>query len=253
MSQIVRTVYFNMTRVIIVRGDIGPVAKKFLMDAIRSLEHPKIGVATGSTPESLYKLLAADDEARSIFQRPTTRVVALDEYNPEDGVSAEEWSKDPRSYGYFYWTKLEEPMGLPRGTVLRPTRENVDYFEDGILQGIPNDVALWGIGQNGHGAFNEPGSDENSATRIVDLAESTIAANAAHCGGDLKNVPRQAATRGLGPMLKDKKIILLASGEKKRWAVEQSLYFPPTPTCPVSYLQKHPDVIYIVDEAAAPR
>lgn len=56
---------------------------------------------------------------------------------------------------------------------------------------------------------------------------------------------------GIKTILGAKKVVLLASGEAKAEAVRLMLEGEPTADVPASLLQLHPDVIVIVDEAAA--
>ena len=79
----------------------------------------------------------------------------------------------------------------------------------------PVDIQILGIGENGHIGFNEPGTDLHSETHIVDLTESTIRANSRYFESE-SDVPQQAVSMGLASILKAKRIILLAFGEKKR-------------------------------------
>ena len=76
------------------------------------------------------------------------------------------------------------------------------------------DIQILGIGENGHIGFNEPGTDMNSTTQVVDLTDSTINANSRYFDNE-SEVPKQAVSMGLASILKAKRIILLAFGEKK--------------------------------------
>jgi len=113
---------------------------------------------------------------------------------------------------------------------------------------------LWllGVGVNGHIAFNEPGSAVDTRTRLVSLSEETIKANSD--GRFFRNeaeVPRCALSAGIGTIRDSRKIVLLATGEKKANAVACALQGPFTPNCPASLLQDHPDITFILDKPAA--
>ena len=84
------------------------------------------------------------------------------------------------------------------------------------------DIQLLGIGENGHIGFNEPGTSFESETRVVDLTESTINANSVHFD-HIDDVPKQAVSMGLNSIMRAKRIILLAFGERKRDAIQKSL------------------------------
>ena len=106
------------------------------------------------------------------------------------------------------------------------------------------DLLIVGIGLNGHIAFNEPGSSFESRTRVVALAPETIQA-ASH------EIPHKAITMGIRTILEARTILLLASGPEKAEILRRALREPVTEAVPASALQAHPDVIVIMDEAAA--
>ena len=67
----------------------------------------------------------------------------------------------------------------------------------------------------------------------------------------MEEVPTKAITVGMGTILKAKRIILLASGEKKAEAIRDTVNGHVTTQVPSSFLQLHPDVTLILDKAAA--
>ena len=58
-------------------------------------------------------------------------------------------------------------------------------------------------------------------------------------------------TMGIGTILKARRIILMAFGESKADAVAAAVTGPVTPDCPASFLQRHPDVVFVTDQEAA--
>ncbi len=121
-------------------------------------------------------------------------------------------------------------------------------FERAVLDaGI--DVQLLGIGGNGHLAFNEPGSAFSSRTRVVTLAPETVAANARFFATE-EAVPTRALTQGLGTICHAKRLVLLAFGEAKAEAVRAAVEGPVTTAVPASVLQRHGDVVVLVDQEA---
>ncbi len=114
------------------------------------------------------------------------------------------------------------------------------------------DLQILGIGANGHIGFNEPGESFEKGTHCVDLAESTIQANARFFQS-MDEVPRQAYTMGMKGILSAGKILLLAAGESKADALYQALYGPVSPQLPASILQLHGDVAVIADQGACAR
>lgn len=200
-----------------------------------------LGLATGSTPIEFYKEMVKSDLDLSKLIS-----VNLDEYV---GLSAE----NEQSYAYFMKEHLfaKKPFKasyLPNGLAENPELEVVRYNQ--ILADNPVDVQILGLGRNGHIGFNEPGSSFEGVTRVVDLEPSTIAANARFFE-DESQVPRQAYSMGIANILAAKTIVLMAYGSEKADAVHGMVKGPVTESLPASVLQKHPDVVVIVDEAAA--
>ncbi|KRK86543.1 glucosamine-6-phosphate isomerase [Levilactobacillus koreensis JCM 16448] len=200
-----------------------------------------LGLATGSTPVTIYEQLVASDLD---FSQLTS--VNLDEYV---GLTADH----PQSYHYFMQQHLfnAKPFAnsyVPDGTNADAAAETKRY--DAIIKENPIDLQLLGLGQNGHIGFNEPGTDPESTTHKVALTESTIAANARFFD-NADEVPRFAYSMGVGSILKAKQILIVAYGEAKAAAVAAMIQGPVTPDVPASYLQTHPNVTVILDEAAA--
>lgn len=200
-----------------------------------------LGLATGSTPETLYKELVASD-----LDFTNVNSVNLDEYV---GLDAD----NDQSYHYFMNKHLfeEKPFKnnyLPDGTTSDAQKECARY--DQVIADNPIDIQILGIGENAHIGFNEPGSPFEGTTNEVKLTESTIEANSRNFAKK-EDVPTHAYSMGIKSIMQSNKIILLAYGSKKAEAIFKSLQGPVTEAVPGSALQNHPDVIIIVDEAAA--
>lgn len=200
-----------------------------------------LGLATGSTPETLYAEMTASDVD---FSNMTS--VNLDEYV---GLGGE----DDQSYRHFMNAHLfdKKPFKetfVPNGKAEDLQAECKRYDE--VIAEHPVDIQILGIGQNGHIGFNEPGSSFDGTTSVVDLTESTINANKRYFD-KVEDVPTTAISMGIGSILKGKKIILMAFGPAKADAIQGMIEGPVTTDLPASALQNHPDVTVIVDEAAA--
>ncbi|MBU1201063.1 MAG: glucosamine-6-phosphate deaminase [Nanoarchaeota archaeon] len=206
-----------------------------------------IGFATGNTMLGLYKSLAKMHSDLGVdFSKITT--FNLDEYHPI--------KKDNKnSYHQFMFENLfnhininRQNINLLNGSTKDPTAECKNYESKIRNNGI--DIQLLGIGINGHIGFNEPGSSFNSKTRLIELDETTINENSKYFKNK-KDVPKQALTIGISTIMSAKKILLLANGKKKAEALKKMLQGPVTEDCPASILQRHPEVVVIVDDEAA--
>jgi hypothetical protein len=114
------------------------------------------------------------------------------------------------------------------------------------------DLAILGIGRNGHVAFNEPGSVLNSKCRVVGLSRVTRLDNARFFGS-LEEVPTSAMTLGLFDILYARRVLMLATGAEKSRAVRASLDGPVSVDCPASALRRHDDAEFLCDAWAASR
>ena len=123
-------------------------------------------------------------------------------------------------------------------------------YEDSIKAVGGIDILLLGVGGAGHLGFNEPGSAYDSRTRLVKLDHSSlISALPDFC--ELKHVPKEAITMGVGTIREAKRIVLIATGDHKAGIVQRTVEGPLTQNVVVSYLQKHPNITLYLDQAAA--
>ena len=206
-----------------------------------------LGLATGSTPEGAYRYLV-DWYKQGLLSFKDVRSVNLDEYV---GLAPDH----DQSYRYFMQSNLFDHVDIdPANTrvpdgLTRDAKAFCDEYDAFIRAQGYVDLQLLGIGRNGHIGFNEPGGCFVKETHVVDLAESTIDANARFFA-TRDDVPKQAISMGMGAIMGAKKVLLCASGEEKADAICGSVLGAISPSCPASILQLHPDVIVVVDEAA---
>lgn len=206
-----------------------------------------LGLATGSTPIGLYQNMIADHEKNGTSYRGIS-TVNLDEYAGLDVTS-------DQSYIYFMRHNLFDHIDVkPENTHIENGKAADRQAEcdryNALLEELPRDIQVLGIGSNGHIAFNEPGTPFGSVTHIVDLTESTIKDNS-RMFASIDEVPRQAFTMGLKNIMNAKKILILANGSNKAKAVYGLVRGEVTEKVPASILQLHPDCTLICDEAAA--
>lgn len=199
------------------------------------------GLATGSTPEDLYEYLTSSD-----LDFSNATALNLDEYF---GLPA----NHPESYATFmdkhlFSKKPFKETFIPNGLATDVEAEITRY--NALLDEHPIDLQILGIGQNAHIGFNEPGSSRHTKTQLVDLAESTIQANARFFDS-VEDVPTKAFSMGLASIMQSKRILLLAFGESKAQAVKDMAEGPVSEDVPASLLQEHPNVTVYLDSAAA--
>jgi len=112
------------------------------------------------------------------------------------------------------------------------------------------ELFLGGIGEDGHIAFNEPGSSLSSRTRIKTLAYDTILANARFFGNDIAAVPRMALTVGVKTVLDSREVVVVVTGQRKALALSMAIEHGVNHLWTLSALQTHPWALIVVDEDA---
>lgn len=192
-------------------------------------------VATGSSPLGAYEVLARRVRAEAI-DTSRLRIFQLDEYL--DLAEA-----DPRSL--FGWMRraVLEPLAIPEANVVRlpsivgdEAAVRRDYEAAvGAVGGF--ELAILGLGPNGHLGFNEPPSGPTAPTRIVDLTPESIVSNGRYWGG-VDRVPRRAITAGMDLILAARRVLLIVIGDHKRAILHQTVTGPETPAVPASYLRR---------------
>lgn len=200
-----------------------------------------LGLATGSTPVKFY-----EEVVNSNLDLSELTSINLDEYVGLDGSSTQ-------SYRYFMQSHLFDKKPLKETFVPDGKAADLEAYVkeyDKIIAEHPIDWQILGIGQNGHIGFNEPGTSFAVKTHVVDLAPSTIAANARFFDKE-SDVPGQAISMGIASIMKSKQLVLMAFGAEKSEAVKGMIEGEITEQLPASILQRHDDVTVILDEAAA--
>jgi glucosamine-6-phosphate deaminase len=236
---------------VLVFADAQQVAQQvaqMIAEAIRANPDIVLGLATGSTPIGVYsELVRLHRESSLDFSRVST--FNLDEYI---GLGPEH----PQSYRAFMRQHLFDHVNLdprrthlPDGLASNVAAHARDY--EAMIQAAGGiDLQLLGIGDNGHIAFNEPGSLPDSRTRQVDLTEATLQANARFFASP-DEVPRYAITMGIGTILEARRVILMATGRRKSHALHRALEGPISVDSPASQLRRGRNVVFALDRAAA--
>ena len=209
-----------------------------------------LGLATGSSPIKVYEeLVRMHKEDGLSFKNVVT--FNLDEYLPiaKDNI---------QSYHYFMHEHLfkhidilPENIHIPNGNISNnEIKETCINYEKMIATAGGLDFQLLGIGRTGHIGFNEPGSHLNSATRNITLDHITrVDAASAFLG--IEQVPRKAITMGIATILKAKRIVLLAWGGNKASIIKQTIEGKISSEVPATYLQKHHNTTFVLDNEAA--
>ena len=222
-----------------------------IASALRVKPDAVLGLASGRTPVDGYAEMQRMHAAGKMdWSRAST--FNLDEFA---GVAATHRG----SFRSFMEEHLFRGVNLQRNRIhfLDGVAADLDAecrrYEQAIAAAGGIDLQLLGIGSNGHVGFNEPADDLPVHTHRVTLMESTRRDNAALFGNDPSRVPREALSMGIGTILHARRIVLVATGEKKADCVRQTVNGRITTRVPASLLQLHRDVELLLDREAASR
>ena len=209
-----------------------------------------LGLATGSSPISVYQeLVRMHKEEGLSFKNVIT--FNLDEYYSMD-------KNDINSYHHFMGTHLfnhididKKNIHIPDGIIKKDKiNEYCANYEKQIVDFGGIDFQLLGIGRTGHIGFNEPGSNYSSLTRLVHLDYMTRN-DARKSFYGIENVPTTAITMGIRTIRKSKRIVLMAWGNNKSLVVQKAIEGEIDSNIPSSFLQKHNNVTFVLDESAS--
>ncbi len=244
-------------RVPVVIADYGEISRRVARRIADVIEERRadgaravLGLATGSTPIGIYReLIRLHREEGLDFSDVVT--FNLDEYYPMRPDSI-------HSYNRYMWENLFEHINIrpenvhvPRGDVERDQLEaEAAAYEDAIGAAGGIDLQILGIGKTGHIGFNEPGSGNESRTRLIALDTITRRDAAADFFGE-DNVPAEAVTMGVATIMEAREIALIATGEHKAEIVKRAVEGEPDPDVAATFLQEHPNAVFYVDPAAA--
>lgn len=228
--------------------EVSKKAFEVMHEIVTSKPTAVLGMATGSSPIGLYKNMIKDHKENG------TSYANIQTFNLDEYVGLPKTHRE--SYFTFMHENLFKDLDINLANVHIPVgeadnlEEQCRIYEDKMAE-VSVDVQILGIGGNGHIGFNEPGTPFSSETHIVTLQERTRIDNARFFDNDINQVPTHAITMGIATIMKAKKILLVASGESKADAVYGMVKGPVTEAMPASILQNHPNVVVIIDQAAA--
>ena len=213
-------------------------------------KHCVLGLATGSSPKTLYAELVRLHREEGLSFR---HVIAfnLDEYYPIAPDALQSYRRFMQKHLFNLVDINPANCHIPDGNIPKEqVKQHCLEYEQKIQAAGGIDLQLLGIGVNGHIGFNEPGSSLYTKTRLITLANSTRLANAYEFA-NISEVPRLAITMGISSILKARRILLLAWGPAKAPVIRAAVEGDDTEQVPASLLQNHDDVMVVVDERAA--
>lgn len=227
---------------------IGQAAAAIIAAQLLRKPESVLGLATGSSPIPTYQALAEMHHAGVLdFSRASS--FNLDEYVGIDPNHVCSYHRFMQDNLFSYINIKPENVHIPDGNAADLSAAAKAY-DAAITAAGGIDLQLLGIGRNGHIGFNEPAPQFIYGCHEVKLSQSTIEANTRFfdSGAD---VPRAAVTLGIGSIMQARQVLLIATGADKAEAIRQAVEGDVSPLCQASILRTHPNVIFLLDEAAA--
>jgi glucosamine-6-phosphate deaminase len=208
-----------------------------------------LGLATGSTPLTMYKeLVRLHNEEGLSFKNVVT--FNLDEYFPIARNAFQSYWSFMHRHLFNHIDIDPENIHIPNGDLSKEeAKEYCIQYEKMIDDAGGIDLQILGIGNNGHIGFNEPGASIFSKTRLTNLDNNTRIANAREFQ-NISKVPRLALTMGISTIMKARRVLLMAWSFKAP-VVAKAVEGYVTEHVPASILQQHNNCTFILDEQSA--
>ena len=208
-----------------------------------------LGLPTGSNPMETYKnLIQLHKEGIISFKNVVT--FNMDEYL---GLAP----THPQSYHYFMDEYFFNHVDIDRKNVnildglTTDMKKTCQEYEDKIKSYGGIKLFLGGVGEDGHIAFNEPGSSLESRTRDKELTQDTIIANSRFFDNDVTKVPKVALTVGVGTLLDAEEVVIMADSYKKANAIHEGIEGGVNHLWTITALQLHRRAVVVIDESAS--
>jgi glucosamine-6-phosphate deaminase len=216
-----------------------------LADRLKAEPALRLCLPTGETPAPLYGSLVRLAGAGAVSFGGAT-VVLLDEYV---GLDADDPARCIAQLRDQLLDRVDPPPARVHAIDVDERGPQAAAAELDRVAADGLDLALVGLGLNGHIGMNEPGSDAASPTRVVELDAPTAEVAVGRYGAARR--PAAGVTLGMDRLLAARELWLLVTGERKAEVLERALRGPETPACPASYLRRHPRLVVFADEPAA--
>ncbi len=223
-----------------------------ILEALRRTPSLLICAATGATPTRTYRLLAEHcTRSSDLFRR--VRIVKLDEWC---GLKAD----DPASCEVYLQQHLVQPLRISADRYIafksdpKNPQAECERIASVLARQGPIDLAILGIGNNGHIGFNEPHQAIVAHAHVSELALESRqhAMLSASTVDNPQETVRYGLTLGMSDLLQAGQVIILANGTNKRKPLQRMLDASDSgPATPASFLwQHHENAVCICDQAA---
>jgi galactosamine-6-phosphate isomerase len=212
-----------------------------------ALEKPLISPASGDSTAGLYNEIA-ERARRNEMNISNWHFVGLDEWVGMNG-------NDEGSCRYHLNLQLFRPLHITEDRICffdgraSEQEKECERVDDYILQHGGIDVAIVGLGMNGHVGMNEPGTPRNTHAHVAEIAEATQMVGQKYFKSQ-QNLD-YGLTLGIATLMEARHIILLVSGKHKAAITQKIIEEEVSEQLPASLLRNHPSFKIFMDEDAA--
>ena len=220
---------------------------RVIADIVKSLKSPLICVPSGDSPKGLFKEWKLQQEQKTVDVH-AWHFLGLDEW-----IGFGE--NDEGSCRYMLNRDLFLPLDIQPEKICcfdgntKDTDAECNRVEHHIQQHSAIDIAILGLGMNGHIGLNEPGTSPLLRSHVSEIHPLTK-----QVGQKYFSSPQQLTkgiTLGIATLMESKHIILLVSGQKKAAILQEAIEGAITPAIPASLLRNHPHFMVFADKDAA--
>ena len=221
----------------------------------RLAEQPQVRVVFAAAPsqnETLERLCAADG-----IDWPRVVAFHMDEYV---GLAADAPQRFSRYLREHLFDRVQPGrveligVGHPLVSLADAEAECARYSQ--LLEEAPVDLVCFGIGENGHIAFNDPPVADFQDPLAVKPVELDLTCRQQQvndgCFATLADVPTHAVTLTIPTLINAARMVCAVPGPTKRQAVEGVLAGPVSTACPATILTRHACCTLHVDAESCP-
>ncbi|MEO6290401.1 MAG: glucosamine-6-phosphate deaminase [Ginsengibacter sp.] len=218
-----------------------------LLNILQPIKNPLLCTASGDSPKGMYRELIRHVKENDIDISGWT-FLSLDEWSGMSG-------NDEGSCRFHLNNDLLRPLNVQEDKIVffdgraSNAEEECDRIENFISHHGGIDVAIVGLGMNGHVGMNEPGTPIGSRTHVAEIDSTTQIVGQKYFKEEQKLT--HGLTLGLTTLLKTTYVMLVASGSKKAAIVQQVLEEEISEQLPASILRNHEHFYVYLDSDAA--
>ncbi len=217
-----------------------------LINIISKIPAPLLCVASGDSPKGIYQHLC-EKVFTNLINVSGWSFVGLDEWVGLNG-------EDEGSCQYHLNNHLFNPLNVTDDRLCfyngraKTLEAECNRIEEYIKNKGGIDIAVVGLGMNGHVGMNEPGTAANHHSHVAEIAAQTQA-----IGQKYFSKPQSLThglTMGLANLAETSHVFLIVSGKNKAEIVKKLVEADISDEIPATFLRTHPSFTLYLDEEA---